>query len=217
MQMHIEQRANGEIVKSAEGDGQLIFRLHQLKDRYDVEMAKEEVRCMDEMVDKAFADEFRAFLVAQGPRRNMDTYQSGHANAKPLYRKQPVSTHPTVIEFLDKHIDAEQEFKTDLAKLIARYEKTGSLANASLHECWMYYKFVVQGMNPTQLDYDRWADMRQDLEDNAYRVTPRSSGKYFVPPRAPAPAVLAAAAAAPAPPAAKRGPGRPRREVSAAQ
>lgn len=127
-------------------------------------------------LDCAAQEDFRNWLISHGRPSDHTTYSPYAANGKVedpsmLWKVRPLSHHPSVLSYIDKQVDARSRFEASLAKLKLRYESSGSLENATLDECWLYFKFIVRGMEPTEEDIKRFVD-----EDGAEP----SASFYFV-------------------------------------
>jgi len=136
------------------------------------------------------SSDFRNWLLARGSRDDVDRYDEFEkASDQELYGKGPLSRHKTVLDYIDSHVDARIAFERDLTILKARYEQFGSLLDASIEQCWMYYKFVVRGMQPTNEDIAHYVEAQtmsvSPLPGTPARVPGASPGPAS-PPRTPA-------------------------------
>lgn len=114
---------------------------------------KKQLDQLDDIVDQETQRDFANWLLSHGRKEENDRYPrmppSG-ASANNQWKTQPLSHHKTVIDFIDAQVEGRQKFEREIAKLKLRYETSGSLENASLDECWIYYKFVIRGFEPTE-------------------------------------------------------------------
>lgn len=122
------------------------------------EMAKKRYSEIEQEVDRGAADEFNAWLLGFGSEKDYKTYAEAHGgpDVKAGFRKNPLSSHASVTAYFDKQVDARLQFEKFLAKLKLRYESSGSLENATIDECWLYYKYIIKGLQPTDDEIMAW-------------------------------------------------------------
>jgi hypothetical protein len=59
--------------------------------------------------------------------------------------KGPISTHPSVQSYFDRFVDSQVDFKANIAKLKLA-ASTGDFRSWDINQLWLYYKYVVLGM-----------------------------------------------------------------------
>jgi len=90
---------------------------------------------------------------------------------KPPWLKRGIlSSHPSVIDYFDRRIDAKYGFVSDLVKMRERMQAAEPGVQPSLDDLWLYYKYVVLGL-PLEAEVD-------------YRISQNDARD---PPRIPAP------------------------------
>lgn len=112
------------------------------------ELGKQHIKKLEKEVDEDVENDFSGWLLSYGHKPEVERY-IGKDQMDARYKKKPLSTHSSVTNYIDSKVDSAIRFEKAIAKLKLRYEASGSLDNATIDECWMYYKFVVRGMEPS--------------------------------------------------------------------
>ena len=74
-----------------------------------------------------------------------------------VLRNQPLSTDPSVYDYLDGFVDAKMDYKADLAKLVMLARERGP-SGLSVDQLWLLYKYVVLGMDPDEIIEEEYAN-----------------------------------------------------------
>ncbi len=108
---------------------------------------------LDGQVNEEFRLEFVDFLRGRAPA---EMYESLGWDTR-TFRKspeevknEPMSLHPSVIAYLDSHVDTSINYMRDLAKLKCRAQNTG-MTNMSIDECYKLFKFYIKGIHEPDL------------------------------------------------------------------
>lgn len=110
--------------------------------------------------------DFRNFLAGQGKATDYaklgwwPTDKKGKPTAaKPRWMQlgTPISQDNSVYDYLSGYVRAKNEFETDIASLMLQANAQGP-GSLSVDQLWLLWKYVVQGMDPTDIIQQEYAD-----------------------------------------------------------
>lgn len=87
----------------------------------------------------------------------------------PWLKRGPLSQHPSVTAYFDRKVDAKYDFISDMVKMRERMQAGEPGTQPSLEDLWMYYKFVVLGLDEGA-EIDRRADVMWSDGDGPHLV-----------------------------------------------
>lgn len=141
-----------------------------------------ELKNLDEHIDSNIQHEglleFRDFVAGRGKATDYaklgwwptDGHRRPDQKKTPdfVLRNQPLSTDPSVYDYLDGFVDAKMDYKADLAKLVMLAKERGP-SGLSVDQLWLLYKYVVLGMDPDEIIEEEYANKyfknKEDLID----------------------------------------------------
>lgn len=166
MEMHnkkMEAPPNVKAKEKAEKYRRMLEVAASPEEKQAIEIARMQNRdeAVSHEIDAQFTGDFQNWLMKRG--RRIDHERSGWW---PTDQAQPpkflksgglLSEHPSVKEYCRRFALARTNFEHELVRLKVEAETVG-VSHWSLEKLYMYYKFIVRGLEPDEDDYWVYAD-----------------------------------------------------------